>query len=90
MTGSPVSLEKANHRKRWDAKQPAYGESHGGGVTERRNEMAYAFQNIVLGTWDLWCGLFKLLPYGDPYIATVTLFVLVAMAAKMVAGGETA
>ncbi len=52
--------------------------------------MFYAFQNIVLGTWDLWCGLFKLLPYGDPYIATVALFVLVAMAAKMVAGGETA
>ena len=37
MTGRPVSLEKATHRKRRDAKQPAYGESHGGGVTERRS-----------------------------------------------------
>ncbi|MCB7129392.1 MAG: hypothetical protein J3T61_07635 [Candidatus Brocadiales bacterium] len=52
--------------------------------------MFYAFQNIVLGTWDFWCGLFGLLPYGDPYIASVVLFVLVAMAARMVAGGETA
>ena len=86
----PVSLEKANHWKQWDAKQTAYGESHGGGVTERRNEMFYAFQNIVLETWDFWCGLFGLLPYGDPYIASVTLFVLLAMAAKMVAGGEPA
>ena len=49
-----------------------------------------AFLNIVLGTWDFWCGLFSLLPYGDPYIATVVLFALLAMAAKMVAGGEPA
>ena len=31
-TKPPVSLERANHRKRWDAKPPAYGESHGGGI----------------------------------------------------------
>ena len=58
MTGRPVSLEKATHRKRWDAKQPAYGESHGGGVTERRNEIFYTFQNMVLETWCFWTGLF--------------------------------
>ncbi len=52
--------------------------------------MSYAFQNIVIGTWDLWCGLFSLLPYGDPYIATVVLFALLAATAKMVAGGEPA
>ncbi len=52
--------------------------------------MFHAFQNIVLGTWDLWSGLFKPLPYGDPYIAIVVLFVLVAMSAKMIAGGEPA
>ncbi len=52
--------------------------------------MAYAFQNIVVATWDLWCGLFASLPYGDPYIAIAVLFVLAAMAAKLVAGGETA
>ena len=90
VTGRPVSLEKANHRKRWDAKQPAYGESHGGGVTERRNEMFYTFQIMVLETWDLWCGLFKPLPYGDPYIATFILVVLLAISVKMVAGGEPA
>ncbi len=50
--------------------------------------MFYAFQNFVLGTWDLWCGLFEPLPYGDPYIAIAVLLVLVAMSAKMVAGGE--
>jgi len=52
--------------------------------------MLYAFQNIVLGIWDLWRGLFALLPYGDPYIASVVLFALVAMAAKMIAGGKPA
>ncbi len=52
--------------------------------------MLHALQNIVLGIWDLWCGLFGLLPYGDPYIASVALFALVAMSAKMVAGGEPA
>ena len=49
-----------------------------------------AFLNIVLGTWDFWCGLFSLLPYGNPYIATVVLFALLAVTAKMVAGGEPA
>ncbi len=90
MTGRPVSLERANHRKRWDAKQPAYGESHGGGVTERRNDMFYALKNIVLGTWDVWCGLFGFMPYGDPYIASATLVALGAMVVKMVAGRDTA
>jgi len=88
--GGPVSLEKANHWKRWDAKQTAYGESHGGGVTERRNEMFYSFQIMVLETWDVWCGLFGFMPYGDPYIASATLVALGAMAVKMVAGGDTA
>ena len=50
--------------------------------------MFYAFQNFVLGTWAFWSGLFRLLPYGDPYIASVVLFALFAMAAKMVSGGE--
>ncbi len=52
--------------------------------------MFYAFQNMVIESWDLWSGLFSPLPYGDPYIATAALFVLVAMSAKMVAGGEPA
>ncbi len=52
--------------------------------------MFYTFQNMVLETWGFWTGLFEFLPYGDPYIAIAVLFVLAAMAAKMVAGGETA
>ena len=52
--------------------------------------MMYQFQPLIQGIWSSWCGLFKFLPYGDPYIATVVLFVLVAIAAKLVAGGETA
>lgn len=45
---------------------------------------------MVLEAWDLWCGLFGLLPYGDPYGAIIALFVLVGMSAKMLAGGEPA
>ncbi len=52
--------------------------------------MFYALKNMVLATWDVWCGLFGFRPYGDPYIAIAVLFVLAAMAAKTVAGGETA
>ena len=36
-----------------------------------------------------WSGLFEPLPYGDPYIASIVLFSLVA-AAKLFVGGETA
>ncbi len=52
--------------------------------------MFQAFQTMVLEAWDLWSGLFTPLPYGDPYIATVALFVLLGMSAKMIAGGEPA
>ena len=52
--------------------------------------MFHAFQSMVLETWDLWSGLFKPLPYGDPYIAIVVLVVLFSMTVKMVAGGEPA
>ena len=64
--------------------------SRGGGATERRNEMFYAFQNLVLETWSFWCGLFKPLPYGDPFVATFALVVLFAMATKLIAGGDAA
>ena len=52
--------------------------------------MSYTFQIMALETWGFWTGLFELLPYGDPYIATIVLFSLVAAAAKLIAGGETA
>jgi hypothetical protein len=52
--------------------------------------MFYAFQNLVLETWSFWCGLFKPLPYGDPFVATFALVMLFAMATKFVAGGKSA
>jgi len=39
--------------------------------------MFLKFQYIVLEIWGTWCGLFKPLPYGDPYIATIVLFTFV-------------
>jgi hypothetical protein len=52
--------------------------------------MFYYFQIIVRETWEISCGLFEPLPYGDPYIATITMFVLIAMSAKIIADGKTA
>ena len=52
--------------------------------------MFYTFQNMVLETWGFWTGLFEPLPYGDPYIATIVLFSLVAAGAKLIVSGETA
>ena len=52
--------------------------------------MSYGFQQMVLEAWDFWCGLFWLLPYGDPYGAILTLVVLIGMTIKMLAGGEAA
>lgn len=52
--------------------------------------MFYNFRIIALDIWNIWCGLFEPLPYGDPYIATITLFILIAMSAKIIADGETA
>ena len=44
---------------------------------------------IIQRAWNSWTGLFDGLPYGDPYVAFATLFVLIVVAAKMVAGGAT-
>lgn len=52
--------------------------------------MFYAFQIMVLETWDVWTGLFGFVPYGDPYLAIATLIALGAMVVKMVAGSDTA
>ena len=39
----------------------------------------------VFGTgWDIWSGLFASLPYGDPYIATVAVMVVIYMANKII------
>jgi len=52
--------------------------------------MFLKFQYIVFESWGAWSGLFEALPYGDPYIAAIVLFSLVAAAAKLFVGGETA
>jgi len=52
--------------------------------------MSYAFRNLVIEAWDFWCSLFALLPYGDPYGATIALVVLLGMSVKKIAGGEPA
>ncbi len=45
---------------------------------------------MIQNAWESWAGLFSAVPYGDPYLAFATLFILVVMAAKIVAGGEPA
>ena len=52
--------------------------------------MFFEFQSAVQAMWVVWCGLFKPLPYGDPYVAIIALFVIVAASAKLIAGRETA
>ncbi|NQU61518.1 MAG: hypothetical protein HQ512_10350 [Rhodospirillales bacterium] len=51
--------------------------------------MFYTILNTALESWNLWCAMFKSLPYGDPYIATLALFVIFATTSKLLAGGET-
>lgn len=52
--------------------------------------MFFELSNAVQVLWVVWCGLFKPLPYGDPYFAIIALFVIVAVSAKLIAGRETA
>lgn len=52
--------------------------------------MVFEFQNAIQAMWIIWCGLFKPLPYGDPYFAIIALFVIIAVSAKLLAGRETA
>ena len=49
--------------------------------------VAYLLFNPNLDYYT-WSGLFEPLPYGDPYIASIVLFSLVA-AAKLFVGGGT-
>ena len=52
--------------------------------------MFYNFKHSVVVTWNLWCGLFDPIPYGDPYIATFVLVAIMAAAVKFFVGGESA
>ena len=44
---------------------------------------------MIQQAWYSWSGLFEDLPYGDPYVAGATLFVLMAVVAKLTVGRET-
>lgn len=52
--------------------------------------MLMEFQYMLLTAWTFWCGLFKSIPYGDPYLAVFVMIVLVCASAKWVASGEAA
>ena len=51
--------------------------------------MFYNFQILALSIWELWSGMFGFIPYGDPYLAAVVLFVVAGASAKLIAGGES-
>ncbi|NQU61087.1 MAG: hypothetical protein HQ512_08145 [Rhodospirillales bacterium] len=44
--------------------------------------------NFMQRAWSDWCGLFDGLPYGDPYLAFATLFVLIVVIARLATGGD--
>ena len=44
--------------------------------------------SMIQRAWHGWADLFNGLPYGDPYLAFATLFVMIVVAAKMVAGNS--
>jgi len=48
--------------------------------------MFYDLGNLVAGFWRNWAGLFEPLPFGDPYIAGATLFVIAFVTAKILSG----
>lgn len=51
--------------------------------------MFFTFKSVVVGFWDFWCGLFAPIPFGDPYGAFVSLFVVIAVACKFFSGRGT-
>ncbi len=52
--------------------------------------MIYALTELVLSFWNTWTGIFESLPYGDPYISSAALFVLVVVAAKLISDKTSA
>lgn len=51
--------------------------------------MFFTFKSIIDGLWGFWSGLFAPLPYGDPYIAVIALFVAIAVVCKLLSGRGT-
>ena len=46
--------------------------------------MFYAFKDSVHKFWGVWRALFEPLPYGDPYIASSALFVVIIVLIKLI------
>jgi len=59
------------------------------GLPKGETKMFYIFKSIIDGLWGFWSGIFAPLPYGNPYIATVMLFVAVAVVCKLLSGRGT-
>lgn len=43
---------------------------------------------IITTGWDIWSGLFSVLPYGDPYIATVAALMVCYITHKTLVPGS--
>jgi hypothetical protein len=59
------------------------------GLPNGETTMFFTFKSVVVGFWDFWCGLFAPIPFGDPYGAFVSLFVVIAVACKFFSGRGT-
>lgn len=51
--------------------------------------MFFIFKSIIDGLWGFWSGIFAPLPYGNPYVAIIVLFVAVAVVCKLLSGRGT-
>ncbi len=50
--------------------------------------MMMTMTNLINQAWIAWSTLFAPLPYGDPYLAVVAIFVLTAVLARLAAGRQ--
>ena len=42
--------------------------------------MVISMKLLVLKFWNFWIGLFEPVPYGDPYVASMALFMVLVFA----------
>jgi len=59
------------------------------GLPKGETNMFFIFKSIMEGLWGFWSGMFAPLPYGDPYVAMIVLFVAVAVVCKLLSGRGT-
>jgi len=51
--------------------------------------LLYTVQTSLTSLWHFWSGIFEPIPYGDPYLAIISIFVILAVSAKLIFGRET-